>query len=99
MAEGKDSMEHKMPITLSRFFGIIISMYYNDPSPPPHFYVHYENQKAILDIKTFAILKGTLSPRVLGLVVEWAARYQNDLFKNWELVQKNAPLQKINPLE
>ena len=92
-------MEHKMPITLSRFFGIIISMYYNDPAPPPHFYVHYENQKAILDIKTFAILKGTLSPRVLGLVVEWAARYQNDLFKNWELVQKNAPLQKIKPLE
>jgi len=94
-----EEIEHKMPITLSRFFGIIISMYYNDPSPPPRFYVHYENQKAALAIETFAILKGKLSPRVRGLVVEWATRYQPELFENWELAQKNAPLQKIKPLE
>lgn len=92
-------MEHKMPITISRFFGIIISMYYNDPSPPPHFYVHYEKQKAILDIQTFSILKGKLSPRVHGLVVEWASQFQADLLKNWDLALKNAPLEKIKPLE
>ncbi len=88
-----------MPITLSRFFGIIISMYYHDPAPPPHFYVHYEKQKAVLAIETLEILRGQLSPRVRGLVIEWASQYQTALWKNWELAQQNAPLLKIKPLE
>jgi hypothetical protein len=92
-------MEHKRPVTISRFFGIIISMYYNDPNPPPHFYVHYEKQKAVIDIQTLSILRGKLTPRVHGLVIEWASQYQTYLFKNWELSLQNAPLEKIKPLE
>lgn len=92
-------MEHRMPITLSRFFGIIISMYYHDIDPHPHFYVHYEKQKAVVDIQTFSILKGKLSPRVHGLVVEWASQYQAELLKNWDLIKNNSPLEKIKPLE
>jgi hypothetical protein len=32
---------------ISRFFGIIITMHYND-HPPPHFHVRYGGQKAII---------------------------------------------------
>ena len=32
---------------ISRFLGIIITMYYND-HPPPHFHVRYNQQKAII---------------------------------------------------
>jgi hypothetical protein len=56
----------------SRFLGIVISLYYND-HPPPHFHVRYGDLKAIIDIESLTILYGELTPRVLGLVVEWAA--------------------------
>lgn len=63
---------------ISRFFGIIIAMYYND-YPLPHFHVRYGQQKAIIEIQSLAILEAKLSPRVLGLVIEWAASHQAEL--------------------
>ena len=47
---------------ISRFFGIIILMYYRD-HPPPHFHVRYGEQKAIISIETLTLLRGALSPR------------------------------------
>lgn len=83
---------------ISRFFGIIIAMYYND-HPPPHFHVRYGQQKAIIEIQSLAILEGKLSPRVLGLVIEWAASHQAELLQNWELARQQVPLESIQPLE
>jgi hypothetical protein len=83
---------------ICRFLGIIITMYYND-HPPPHFHVRYNQQKAIIDIETLSILEGKLTPRVLGLVVEWAAMHQSELRENWQLARQNNPLEKIQPLE
>ncbi|MEA5532837.1 DUF4160 domain-containing protein [Crocosphaera sp. XPORK-15E] len=83
---------------ISRFLGIIITMYYND-HPPPHFHVRYNQQKAIIDIKDLAILRGQLSPRILGLVIEWAAIHQQELLENWQLAKLNQPLELISPLE
>lgn len=57
---------------LSRFFGIIVMMFYDD-HPPPHFHVRYGSQKAIVAIEALALLDGRLSPRALGMVMEWAA--------------------------
>ena len=54
---------------LCRFFGLVILMFYND-HPPPHFHVRYGGQRAIVDIRTLAVLEGRLSPRALGLVTE-----------------------------
>ena len=83
---------------ISRFFGIIIAMYYND-HPPPHFHVRYGQQKAIIAIQSLSILEGNLSPRVLGLVIEWAASHQAKLLQNWELARQQEPLESIQPLE
>lgn len=83
---------------LARFFGIIISMYYND-HPPPHFHVRYRTQKAIIDIETLSLLAGELSPRVRGMVIEWATLHQTELLQNWDLARQNMPLEKIIPLE
>ena len=57
---------------ISRFFGTIIAMYYND-HPPPHFHVRHGAQKASIEIDSLSVLDGRLSPRVLSLVTEWAA--------------------------
>lgn len=83
---------------ISRFLGIIITMYYND-HPPPHFHVRYNQQKAIVDIKNLVVLEGKLSPKVLGLVIEWAALHQTELLKNWQLARQNQALNRIQPLE
>lgn len=83
---------------ISRFFGIIILMYYKD-HPPPHFHVRYGEQKALIDIQSLTLLEGRLSPRVLGLVVEWASMHQEDLLADWEYARKQEPLQPIAPLE
>ena len=83
---------------ISRFFGIIIAMYYND-HPPPHFHVRYGQQKAIIEIQSLSILEGKLSPRVVGLVIEWAASHQAELLHNWELARQQEPLESVQPLE
>jgi hypothetical protein len=83
---------------ISRFLGIIITMYYND-HPPPHFHVRYNQQKAIIDIKNLSILEGKLSPKVLGLVIEWAALHQTELLENWQLARQNQPLNCVQPLK
>jgi hypothetical protein len=83
---------------LSRFFGIVVMMFYND-HPPPHFHVRYSGQKAIIAIESLAILEGRLSPRALGLVMEWAALHRQELREAWNLAELHAPLKSIAPLE
>jgi hypothetical protein len=83
---------------ISRFFGIVVAMYYND-HPPPHFHVRYGEQKAIIDIATFDLLEGELSRRAHGLVKEWAALHQAELADDWDLARQSEPLNKIDPLE
>jgi len=73
-------------------------MYYND-HPPPHFHVRYNKQKAIIDLNNLSILQGKLSPRVLGLVVEWATLHQTELIENWERARNQQPINKIKPLK
>ncbi|MCH8156221.1 MAG: DUF4160 domain-containing protein [Nitrospinae bacterium] len=86
-----------MPV-ISRFFGIIISMYYEDHAPP-HFHARYGEQKVILEIKTLKVLQGQLSARTLGLVTEWASAHQEELMEDWNLAQNHASLKPISPLE
>ena len=83
---------------LSRFFGIIIAMYYDD-HPPPHFHVRYGGQRAIIAISTLSLLRGKLSPRVFGMVMEWGVLHQTELLENWDLARQHAPLRKVAPLE
>jgi hypothetical protein len=83
---------------ISRFFGIIIAMYYND-HPPPHFHVRYGGQKAIIAISTLSLLRGELAPRVFGMVMEWAALHQAELLENWDSARQQATLRKIAALE
>lgn len=83
---------------LSRFFGIIVAMFYDDHAPP-HFHVRYASHRAILAVETLAIIEGSLPPRALGLVTEWAALHQTELREAWQLARQHAPLKPISPLE
>ena len=59
---------------VSRFFGIIIKMFFDD-HPPPHFHAEYGDENAVFDIRKLVIIKGALSSRALGLVIEWASQH------------------------
>mgnify|MGYP001568874756 CR=1 FL=1 len=83
---------------ISRFFGIIITMNYND-HVPPHFHARYGGDQAIIAIETLRVLGGRLSPRVMGLVVEWALQHREELLEDWRLARESAPLKRIAPLE
>ena len=83
---------------ISRFFGIIIAMYYNEHNPP-HFHVRYGDHKAEIEIQTLSVLAGKLPPRALGLVIEWAIQHQDELLDDWELARQDAELNRIAPLE
>jgi hypothetical protein len=83
---------------VSRFFGISITMNYNDHAPP-HFHVRYGDQKALISIQALALFQGRLSPRVFGLTMEWASSHQAELMANWERARQQAELHRIEPLE
>lgn len=83
---------------ISRFFGMVIAMYYNDHAPP-HFHVRYGNQKAVIRIDPVELLHGNLSPKAHALVLEWATMHQEELMADWALARQQAPLNKIDPLE
>ena len=83
---------------ISRFFGMVIAMYYNDHAPP-HFHIRYGKQKAVIGINPVEMLEGELSPKARALVLEWAQMHQDELMTDWELARQQAPLNKIDPLE
>ena len=66
---------------ISRFYGIIIAMFYSEHNPP-HFHARYGGEKVAIDIRTLQVLEGRIAPRALGLVVEWASQHQDELMQD-----------------
>lgn len=82
---------------ISRFYGIIIKMFFGDHQPP-HFHVQYGDDEAIISILTLGIIEGRLPPRAMGMVAEWGSMRQSELLADWERAQNLEPLEKIAPL-
>lgn len=82
--------------TISRFYGIVVFMNYND-HPPPHVHARYQDQEVIMEIQTGHV-RGAMSRRALRLLFEWADMHQEELMRNWELARERRPLEPIPPL-
>lgn len=86
-----------MPI-VSRFFGIIIRMYYNEHNPP-HLHAEYQGSNAIFDFSG-NIVKGSLSSKTATrLVRDWIDLHGAELEKDWQLAQSGKELENIAPLD
>jgi hypothetical protein len=83
---------------LSRFYGIIIRMFYGG-HPPPHFHAVYQDQQIRVDINTLEVIEGGMNRRAQALVLEWAALHRAELRRAWELASTNETPFKIAPLE
>jgi uncharacterized protein DUF4160 len=60
-------------------------MNFNDHAPP-HFHARYGNENVAIEIATLTVIAGNLAPRALGLVMEWAAKHQENCWRigNWQ---------------
>ena len=85
--------KHAAMPEISRFLGIVISMYFDEHNPP-HFHVRYNEYRASVDINTLNIIAGSLPAKVRGLVEEWAELHQQALLNIWETKE----FRKIEPL-
>jgi hypothetical protein len=82
---------------LSRFFGIVVRMRYNDHLPA-HIHVEYGEHHASIEIES-GLIDGELPPRVLGMALEWTRLRRQDLMNDWELARRHLPLKPVDPLE
>ncbi len=84
-----------MPV-LSRFYGIIIRMYFQQAEHnPPHIHAIYGEDVVALSILNGDILEGRLSPQALAMVQKWMALHREELLHIWETQE----FQPIAPLE
>ena len=82
---------------ISRFFGIIIRMYFGDHNPP-HFHAIYQEASAEYDIITLNVIRGELPTRAHALVLEWASMHREELLEDWKLASEMKEIKKIAPL-
>ncbi len=81
---------------ISRFYGIVVSMYFDDHAPP-HFHIRYQGYEALVTIEA-KIIKGEMPGRAIKLVLEWLELHQEELMQTWDLMQQEGKVQKIEPL-
>jgi len=82
---------------ISRFFGIIIRMYYDDHNPP-HFHAEYSGKKAVFDFSGNVIKGDLASKTATKLVREWVDLHGCDLEDDWALAKDSKEINKITPL-
>lgn len=82
---------------ISRFFGIVITMYHRDHAPP-HFHARYGGDVVQIAVESGEVLAGRLPPRVAGLVQEWWALHRKELRRNWIRAREGRELERVDGL-
>lgn len=82
---------------ISRFFGIVITMYHDDHEPP-HFHARYAGKEIFVTIAD-GHATGDFPPRARGLVIEWWSLHRDELEANWQLIADGNTPNRIAPLE
>ena len=81
---------------ISRFYGIIIRMFYNEHNPP-HFHAEYGEYKITVELER-EMVKGKMPKRALKLIFEWMELHKDELYGNWERCQSQDVPHRIIPL-
>jgi hypothetical protein len=83
--------------TISVFYGIVIQMFWHDHAPP-HFHALYAEHEALIDLRNFRVIRGSLPRRAMMLVLDWAAEHRDELMEDWELCSRMQTPKPIAPL-
>ncbi len=86
--------------TISMFYGIIVRMYFFDNAQHsmPHIHVHYQDDSAIIELPSGAIIEGKLPKAKQKLVIAWIEIHKDELMADWSLALNGEPVFKIDPL-
>ena len=84
-----------MPV-ISRFYGIIIRMYFlQKEHNPPHIHAIYNEDVAAIDFMTGEVIEGQLPTKAMAMVKEWIAMHKYTLMEMWNTQE----FKQIPPLE
>ena len=96
MPAGVSAIIHRVP-AISRFFGIVIAMYFDDHGFP-HFHARHTDGQAKIRIDTLEAIDSSLARRQLRLVLAWAELHQGELLDNWRRARAGERMNEIEPL-
>jgi hypothetical protein len=82
---------------ISRFYGIVITINFDDHLPP-HFHARYGEHRAAIGLDG-TVISGWLPSRALRLVRTWSAQRHSELLEDWERARDLQPLVPIAPLD
>jgi hypothetical protein len=80
---------------ISRFYGIIIKMFFKPKEhEPSHIHALYGEYIGVFDIKTHQMTDGDLPSRAQELVKEWLDLHSDELQRMWD----SQKIEKLPPL-
>jgi hypothetical protein len=83
---------------ISAFYGVVIYMYWNERDHPvAHFHASHAGRRASVSVDG-AVLAGSLEPRAMLFVQEWAKLHRQEILANWDRARRSQPLLAIPPL-
>jgi hypothetical protein len=87
--------------TISMFFGIVVSIYFEDNSRhhKPHIHARYQGKSASISIEDGCLLAGEIPPKQLRFVQAWIDIHKEDLMADWELAVAGDEPFRIAPLQ
>ena len=89
----------KMP-EISRFYGIVIKMLFNDEDKhhKPHIHVYYGEYEASVALDG-EVLEGRLPVKQYRILAGWMAIHEDELYDAWNKAVRNLSFNKIEPLQ
>ncbi len=90
-----------MSPTISMFFGIIITIHWEqgEPHHAAHIHADYQDYHAVFEIPSGKILDGRLPRRQRNFVRTWIMLHEDELLANWKLALNNQQPFRIDPLK
>ncbi len=85
---------------ISRFYGIVVKMIYNDQEQhhKPHVHVYYGEYEASIALDG-EMLDGKLPIKQFRMVSGWMAIHEDELYAAWNNAVRSKEFDKIEPLQ
>ena len=88
-----------MPV-VSHFYGIIITMYFNEDTKHklPHIHAEYAEYNAVFTVHG-KMLEGSMPTKQRKMIEVWISIHENELAALWKSMQEHQYFFKIDPLK
>jgi hypothetical protein len=88
-----------MPV-ISMFYGIIVSLYFQDNRRHhrPHIHAKYQDDEAVIAIPDGEVLEGHLPPGKMKMVLARVEIHRDDVMADWNLAVNGQQPFRVEPL-